>query len=236
MAKQGKIYMVPCPIVNEKIDTLPASTLEVIYKLDHFIVERARTARRFLKAAGHPKPIAELQIYELDKHGKDTAELKSFFLKATEGTSIGVISEAGCPGVADPGAEIASMAHREGIAVVPCVGPSSILMAIMGSGMSGQSFCFHGYLSNKKPLLLKKLRELESRAHKYQETQIFMDAPYRNEFLLSACKEALKANTLLSVAVDISDDTEEILTKKCSQWKASEFKAFHKRPAIVLIG
>lgn len=232
---QGKIYMVPCPIIENGISSLPPATLEVLHSLDHFIVERARTARRFIKESGHPKPIAELEILELEKHGK-VAGLKDFILKAKEGISIGIISEAGCPGVADPGAEIVAIAHREDIQVSPCVGPSSILLALMASGMSGQSFCFNGYLSNKKPVLLKELRDLESRAHRQNETQIFMDAPYRNEFLLSTCKEALRPNTMLCVAVDISADTEYIKTKKVSEWKSSEFKTFHKRPAIVMIG
>ncbi len=227
--------MVPCPIIENGISSLPPATLEVLHSLDHFIVERARTARRFIKESGHPKPIAELEIFELDKYGK-VEGLKDFILKAKSGTSIGVISEAGCPGVADPGAGIVAIAHREDIQVSPCVGPSSILLALMASGMSGQSFCFNGYLSNKKPILLKELRDLESRAHKKKETQIFMDAPYRNEFLLSTCKEALRPNTLLCVAVDISADTEYIKTKKVSEWKSSEFKSFHKRPAIVMIG
>ena len=227
--------MVPCPIIENGISSLPPATLEVLHSLDHFIVERARTARRFIKESGHPKPIAELEIFELDKYGK-VEGLKDFILNAKSGTSIGVISEAGCPGVADPGAGIVAIAHREDIQVSPCVGPSSILLALMASGMSGQSFCFNGYLSNKKPILLKELRDLESRAHKKKETQIFMDAPYRNEFLLSTCKEALRPNTLLCVAVDISADTEYIKTKKVSEWKSSEFKSFHKRPAIVMIG
>lgn len=232
---QGKIYMVPCPIIENGITSLPPATLEVLHSLDHFIVERARTARRFIKESAHPKPIAELEIFELDKYGK-VEGLKEFILKAKSGISIGVISEAGCPGVADPGAGIVAIAHREDIQVSPCVGPSSILLALMGSGMSGQSFCFNGYLSNKKPVLVKELRDLESRAHKKKETQIFMDAPYRNEFLLSTCKESLRPNTLLCVAVDISAETEFIKTKKVSEWKSSEFKNFHKRPAIVMIG
>jgi len=227
--------MVPCPIIENGISSLPPSTLEVLHTLDHFIVERARTARRFIKESGHPRPINELQILELDKHGK-VEGLKSFILKAKKGTSIGVISEAGCPGVADPGAEIVSIAHEEDIQVSPCVGPSSILLALMSSGMSGQSFCFNGYLSNKKPALAKQLRDLESRSHKRNETQIFMDAPYRNEFLLTTCKEALRADTQLCVAVDISAETEYIKTQKVKDWKTSEFKSFHKRPAIVLIG
>ena len=227
--------MVPCPIIENGISSLPPATLEVLHSLDHFIVERARTARRFIKESGHPKPIAELEIFELDKYGK-VEGLKPFILKVKEGISIGIISEAGCPGVADPGADIAAIAHREGITVSPCVGPSSILLALMSSGMSGQSFCFNGYLSNKKPELIKQLRDLESKAHKQKQTQIFMDAPYRNEFLLSTCKEALRANTLLCVAVDISADSECIMTKKVSEWNASEFKSFHKRPAIVMIG
>lgn len=232
---QAKIYMVPCPIIENGISSLPPATLEVLHSLDHFIVERARTARRFIKESGHPKPIQELEILELDKHSKNP-ELKSFILKAKEGISIGVISEAGCPGVADPGAEIVDIAHREDIKVSPCVGPSSILLALMSSGMSGQSFCFNGYLSNKRPALVKQLRELESRSNKRQETQIFMDAPYRNEFLLTTCKEALRPDTKVCVAVDISADTEYIKTKKIKDWQTSEFKAFHKRPAIVMIG
>lgn len=227
--------MVPCPIIDNGISSLPPATLEVLHALDHFIVERARTARRFIKASGHPKPINELEILELDKHGK-VEGLNSFILKAKEGISIGVISEAGCPGVADPGAEIVAIAHNENITVSPCVGPSSILLALMSSGMSGQSFCFNGYLSNKKPALVKQLKELESRAYKRAETQIFMDAPYRNEFLLATCKEALRADTKLCVAVDISADTEFIKTKKVKDWQVSEFKSFHKRPAIVMLG
>ena len=232
---QGKIYMIPCPIIENGISSLPPATLEILHSLDHFIVERARTARRFIKESGHPKPIAELDIFELDKHGK-VEGLKDFVLKAKKGLSIGVISEAGCPGVADPGAEIVAIAHREDVTVSPCVGPSSILLALMASGMSGQSFCFNGYLSNKKPALIKELRSLESKANKLKQTQIFMDAPYRNEFLLSTCKEALRPDTKLCLAVDISASTEYIKTKKVSQWKSSEFKDFHKRPAIVMIG
>lgn len=227
--------MVPCPIIENGISSLPPATIEILYALDHFIVERARTARRFIKESGHPMPINELEILELDKHGK-VEGLRSFILKAKEGVSIGVISEAGCPGVADPGAEIVEIAHNEDIPVSPCVGPSSILLALMSSGMSGQSFCFNGYLSNKKPALVKQLRELESKAHKRGETQIFMDAPYRNEFLLSTCKDALRPDTKLCVAVDISADTEYIKTKKVKDWQASEFKTFHKRPAIILLG
>jgi len=227
--------MIPCPIVENGMSSLPPATLEVLHSLDHYIVERARTARRFIKESGHPKPINELNILELDKHGKNP-ELKSFILKAKEGISIGIISEAGCPGVADPGAEIVDIAHRVDIQVSPLVGPSSILLALMASSMSGQSFCFNGYLSNKKPVLVKQLRDLESKVHKRKETQIFMDAPYRNEFLLTTCIEALRADTKLCVAVDISAETEYIKTKKVKDWKASEFKDFHKRPAIVLIG
>lgn len=231
----GKIYMVPCPIVEDGIASLPPQTIEILHSLDHFIVERARTARRFIKETAHPRPIQELEILELDKHGK-VEGLKSFILKAKQGVSIGVISEAGCPGVADPGAEIVAIAHDEDISVSPCVGPSSILLALMSSGMSGQSFTFNGYLSNKKPALVKQLRELESRAIKRRETQIFMDAPYRNEFLLSTCKDALHKDTRLCVAVDIGAKTEYIKTKKVKDWQATEFKSFHKRPAIVMLG
>lgn len=231
---EGKIYMIPCPIVEGKLGTLPQDTIDILHKLDHFIVERARTTRRFIKSTSHPKPINELQIFELDKHGK-TNGLRDFVLKAKEGISIGVVSEAGCPGVADPGAEIASMAHSLNIDVSPCVGPSSILLALMASGLSGQSFCFHGYLPNKRPALVAALKALETRSKKNRETQIFMDAPYRNEFLIETCIDTLRLDTNLCVAVDIGADTESIKTSLIKDWDRKSLKHYHKRPAIVLI-
>lgn len=227
--------MLPCPIHEEGNEDIPARTIALTHSLDHFIVERARTARRYIKTTQHPKAISELNILELDKHGQ-SPEIKPFLSLCKQGISIGVLSEAGCPGVADPGAEIVAMAHDMGISIVPAVGPSSILLAVMGSGMSGQSFAFNGYLPNKKPQLVQRLRTLESRALKEQQTQIFMDAPYRNEFLLSNCLDALQGNTKLCIAADIGSSQEYIRTQKVKDWNKSQFKQFHKRPAIVLIG
>lgn len=232
---KGKVYMLPCPINEEGIADIPARTIAMTHSLDHFIVERARTARRYLKSTAHPKAISDIQIVELDKHGA-SPEIKPFLRKCQDGISIGVLSEAGCPGIADPGAEIVAMAHDMGITVVPMVGPSSILLALMASGMSGQSFAFNGYLPNKRPQLIQKLRSLESRAIKENQTQIFMDAPYRNEFLLSSCIDALQGQTKLSLAVDIGAETEYIVCRKVKDWNKADLKSFHKRPAIVMIG
>lgn len=227
--------MIPCPIAENAMATIPKDTLQTMFGLTHFIVERARTARRYFKQAGHPTPIDEMSILELDKHEGNT-DISSFLSVTDRGISIGVLSEAGCPGVADPGAHIVALAHQLHIDVSPCVGPSSILLALMASGMNGQSFTFNGYLPNKKPTLVSRLRQLESRVHQQQEAQIFMDAPYRNEFLLNTCIETLRPQTRLCVAVDIGLPSQEIYTLPISKWEKANFKKYHKRPAIVIIG
>lgn len=230
---KSKIFLVPCPIVEGKIQVLPPETIQILHGLQYFIVERAKTARHFIKAASHPLPIANLQIFEIDAIA---FSWKSFALDAlSKGHSIGIVSEAGCPGIADPGSEVVKWAHQNGVEVVPAVGPSSIFLALMASGMNGQSFTFHGYLPSKKPELVQKLRQLEQLAIK-GGAQIFMETPYKNGFLLETCFQTLSNQQLLCIACDINSDTEFIKTKKIEDWKKIDVKIFHKRPCIFVLG
>jgi len=213
--------MMPCPIVDEHIDSLSKEAIDRIRRTTHFVVERARTARRFIKSAGHETPISELEIFELDKNagdGQQDRALQDFLKVLDQGTDVGVLSEAGCPGIADPGHIVVAYAHRHDIKVVPLVGPSSILLGLIASGLNGQNFAFNGYLPNKSPQL------------------IFMEAPYRNGFILEHCMKALSPNVKLSIACDINSPDQYIKTKKVSQWKGTDWKQFHKRVAVFLIG
>ncbi|MEM9545576.1 MAG: SAM-dependent methyltransferase [Bacteroidota bacterium] len=235
MSKSGTLYMMPCPIVEDGISTLSADSIDHLHQLTHFVVERARTARRFIKSTGHPTPISELQIFELDKNDP-TKGLHNFLNYLQDGIDIGVLSEAGCPGIADPGNLAVQYAHRYSIRVSPLVGPSSILLALIASGLNGQNFAFNGYLPNKGPELIKKLKRLEQKVKNENQTQIFMEAPYRNEFILSHCLKVLSSEIKLCVACDINASNEFIWTKKISDWIGTNWKEYHKRPAIFLIG
>lgn len=226
--------MLPCPIAEDKIGTIPSDTISIIHSLDHFIVERAKTARRFLKLASHPTTMQEIEIMELDKNDA-SRDLHEFLSPLKKGISIGLISEAGCPGIADPGALAVKWCHEHNIQVVPMVGPSSILLALMASGFSGQQFTFHGYLPVKKPELISRLKQLESIVRKTGGSQIFMETPYRNHGLLETLLKTLSPQSKLCVAVDINNEKEWIITKTVQQWKSHKFE-IHKRPAIFIIG
>ena len=227
--------MMPCPIIEEGNSSLSQDAVERLHKLTHFVVERARTARRFIKSTDHPTPISELQIFELDKnHPLDG--LHDFLNILNQGIDIGVLSEAGCPGIADPGNLAVQYAHSNKIKVVPLVGPSSILLALIASGMNGQNFAFNGYLPNKGPELSRKLKALEQKVKNENQTQIFMEAPYRNEFMLTHCMKTLSPQIKLCIACDINAPTEYIQTKTIQSWKGSNWKDLHKRPAVFLIG
>lgn len=227
--------MMPCPIVDEHIDSLSIEAIDRIRATSHFVVERARTARRFIKIAEHPQPISDLIIFELDKNNPEEG-LESFLSILKTGVDVGVFSEAGCPGIADPGHLSVSYAHREGIDVVPLIGPSSILLGLIASGMNGQNFAFNGYLPNKSPQLVQKLKSLEQIVLRTNQTQIFMEAPYRNGFILEHCMKAFSPNLRLCIACDINGPTQYIKTKTIKQWKGTDWKEFHKRPAVFLIG
>ena len=231
----GKLYMIPCPIVDGNLESLSLETIKKIRSTTHFVVERARTARRFIKIADHPLPISDLIIFELDKNDPQSG-LNEFLAILKKGTDVGVLSEAGCPGIADPGHLSVSYCHENDIDVVPLVGPSSILLGLISSGMNGQSFAFNGYLPNKSPKLIQKLKSLEQIVMKTNQTQIFMEAPYRNEFILDQCMKAFSPNLKLCIACDINSPEQFIKTKTVRQWKGTKWKQFHKRPSIFLIG
>ena len=234
MTTKGKLYLIPCPIEETAIHTIPDYVVKIIHSLDLFLVEKAKTARHFIKRTNPSFAINTLEILELNKH-EETSETADFIRLIESGRDGGLISEAGCPGVADPGAMAVLKAHQAGIEVIPLVGPSSILLALMGSGMNGQQFTFHGYLSPKAPELAKDLKRLEIQSGKFNQTQIFIEAPYRNRNVIEQALKGLNDNTLLCIAVDITAPSEFIQTKTIKEWKKSKIPDLHKRPALFLI-
>jgi 16S rRNA (cytidine1402-2'-O)-methyltransferase len=233
MTGKGSILLFPCPVSEGKMESLSVEALQLLHKTHYFIVERAKTARHFIKASKHPDPIQDLIIVEISN---DKKEMETFLSHTLTGINIGVISEAGCPGVADPGADVVAWAHAHGVRVVPLVGPSSILMALMASGFSGQNFAFNGYLSNKKPELIQHLKNLENKVQKTGQTQIFMETPYRNGFMIETCLQTLAEHTKLCIACDINSPNEGIRQMKIREWKKMKTDIYHKRPVIFLIG
>ncbi len=229
------LFLIPSTLGAEDVSGfLPEGTLSIIHSLKYFIVEDAKTARAFLKSCNIPTPQAELDIRVLDKHdpNQDLNDLLSGF---SSGNDVGVLSEAGCPGVADPGAKIVAEAHRRGITVKPLTGPSSLLLALMASGLEGQRFCFHGYLPIDKSERMKKIQRLEEYARGRKETQLFIEAPYRNNQLLSDLLQYLSGETRLCIAADITTADESIRTLKIKDWKKQK-PELHKRPVVFLIG
>ncbi len=227
--------MIPCPIVTGKVEQIPIHTIKALHQITHFIVEKVKTARRFIRDTGHPVAIDDLEIFELNKYTLNN-ELFQFLELHAMTKDIGVISESGCPGIADPGTIVAAWAHEKGIPVMPFSGPSSILLALMASGLSGQNFYFHGYLPHKIPSLIQKLKNLEKLVRKENSTQIFIETPYRNEFIIQKCIEVLPSDIHLCVAIDVLDENMEVINKKLANWKTQELSVFHKRPAVFLLG
>ena len=217
-------------------DVTPVSNMGVINSLDYFIVENVRSARRFLSKAGIERPINELEFVELNEHTVQQAEVERMLKPILAGRSAGVISEAGVPGVADPGAAIVALAHRHGIRVVPLVGPSSILLSLMASGQNGQSFAFVGYLPVKEPERTRHIRNLERRVVQEQQAQIFIEAPYRNRKLFETLVRTLSPKIRLTVAADITAPEEFILTLTVEQWQRREVPNIDKRPTIFILG
>ena len=230
----GTLYLIPVTLGDSPVEhVIPAYVLELLDRLDHFIVEDLRSARRYLKRAGVANTIDDLSFYLLNEHTDDHA-MNELLAVLTVGNDAGMLSEAGVPAVADPGSELVALAHRHGIRVIPLAGPSSILMALMASGMNGQSFRFHGYLPVKKPQRLNSLRKIEKIALETGETQIFMETPYRNMSLVGDIVSTCRDHTLLCIAADISLVTETIKTKTVREWKG-KLPDIHKRPAVFLI-
>ncbi len=232
---QGKLFLIPTPLGDmEPQLVMPAEAIHLLHNLEHLIVENLRTARRLLSKSGIPKPIDSIQFYVLNKHSTDE-EVRSFLAAAEAGQDIGLISEAGSPCVADPGAKIVSMAHHKKIKVVPLAGPSSITMALMASGFNGQSFSFHGYLPIQSDNRNKAIRELEYKATNTGETQIFIETPFRNQQLLEVLLKVCRPNTLLCLGTNISMPDEMIHTKSIHDWQKA-MPNLHKKPTVFLLG
>lgn len=235
---KGTLYLLPCPISDETApwNVLPAANRAVMDALDYFIVENTRTARRFLSKAGIARPIEELEFRELNEHTAAGREVEELVAPLLAGRSAGVISEAGVPGVADPGALVVEACHRRGIRVVPLVGPSSILLALMASGLNGQSFAFNGYLPVKPPERAQAIRRLERRAHAEGQSQLFIEAPYRNAKLLEQLLQVLAPATRLTVAMEITAPDEFISTRTVEEWRRGPLPDMQKHPAIFIVG
>lgn len=227
----GSLYLIPNTLGETPAQRLfPPYNREVICSITQFIVEESRTARRFLATLNLPHPIDTLQFYELNEHteARETEALMALFRKG----DVGLLSEAGVPGVADPGSEIVKRAHLAGIKVIPLVGPSSILLAMMASGMNGQNFAFAGYLPVKKEARAERIKQLERRSATEQQSQIFIEAPYRNNALLEELLRVCLPSTRICVAADLTLPTEYIRTASRAEWKKGPLPDLHKRPTI----
>jgi 16S rRNA (cytidine1402-2'-O)-methyltransferase len=230
----GKLYLIPVGLGDSNPDKVfPPMNSRIIENINDFIVENEKSARKFIKSILPEKSQQELRLSALNKF-TEAADIPGFLDAAKEGRNVGLLSEAGCPGVADPGAEIVKLAHRFNIQVVPLVGPSSILLAMMASGMNGQSFTFHGYLPIDKKERKNELKQLERISAEKEQAQIFIETPYRNNKFLEDLTQSLHPSTRICVACDITLETEFIKTATASEW--TKIKAdLHKRPAIFII-
>lgn len=230
----GKIYLFPsflAPVEPDKV--LPRANTELLKNIKHFVVEELRTARRFLKACDRSIEIDSLHFEVLNEHTAPEA-VDAMLAPALAGHDMGIISEAGCPAVADPGADLVAVAQRKGIRVVPLVGPSSILMSLMASGFNGQSFAFLGYLPMDGGKRAAKLKQMQRDIAQNRQTQIFIETPYRNNRLIGELCASLPANMLLCVAADITGPAESIITQPLSAWRKADYD-YAKKPAIFLL-
>lgn len=232
---KGTLFLLPAPIAEDSIaKSVPPLHHTIINSLKHYIVENEKTARYWLKAMQLSIPQSELTIHVYGKHSEKVS-LGSYFLELESGKDVGLMSEAGCPAVADPGSDLVAEAHRRGIKVVPLVGPSSIMLALMASGLNGQSFAFYGYLPIDKAERSRRIKELESLSERLGQTQIFIETPFRNNPLLEEILRSCNPNTRLCVAVNLTAEDEEIHTATIAEWRKMKTD-FHKKPAIFLIG
>lgn len=234
MQQFGKLYLIPTTMGDcDPMDVLPQTVKRCLDFIDDYIVENEKTARKFIKSVQPEKVQATLRLSALNKH-TEISEHNKMIQPCLEGKNIGLMSEAGCPGIADPGAAIVKIAHEKGIQVVPLVGPSSILLAMMASGMNGQSFTFNGYLPIDKSEKKSALKNLEKLSHDKNQSQIFIETPYRNNKLLEDLIQTLQPNTYLCVATDITLPTEYIKTLRVNDWKKTKVD-LHNRPTIFII-
>ncbi|HDZ13361.1 hypothetical protein LCGC14_1283270 [marine sediment metagenome] len=231
---KGKLYLIPVTLGdNEPLEVLPISIKKTVERIDHYIVENEKSARRFIKKISSGKVQSALKVSVLNKF-TEIQEIPSFLTPCSQGYDVGIISEAGCPGIADPGSDVVQIAHEKGIQVVPLVGPSSITLALMASGMNGQNFAFNGYLpidATEKKAVIKRLEKISKDIN---QSQLFIETPYRNDKLLAELIKVLHPNTRLCVACDITLPTEYILTQTAAAWKKTKLE-LHKRPAIFIL-
>jgi 16S rRNA (cytidine1402-2'-O)-methyltransferase len=233
--RPGTLYLIPCTLGDTAPEqVLPRHVMAVARKLSHFVVEQPKTARQYLSLLKPEQPIQSLHFATLNEH-TPTNELTELLAPLLAGHDVGVISEAGCPGIADPGADLVNLAHRNGICVVPLVGPSSILLALMASGLNGQCFAFHGYLPIAEAERSKAIAKLEADSAKLRQTQIFIETPYRNEKMFGALLAQCRSETQLCVATDITLPREQIQTRTIKLWKSQPAPQLNKRPSLFLL-
>ncbi len=234
MKNTGTLYLIPTTLgENEPLEVLPMSVKKTIEQVNYYIVENEKSARRFIKKISPRKSQSSLHLYILDRF-TDEIESQHYLDVCFEGADVGLLSEAGVPAVADPGAIVVQMAHHKNIKVKPLVGPSSIIMAMMGSGLNGMNFAFNGYLPIDNVERKKSIKQLERVSFEKDQSQLFIETPYRNEKMFSVLKQTLSINTFLCLAVDITLSTEDIRTMSIEEWKHIKID-LHKRPAIFII-
>ena len=228
------LYLFPVPLSSGSADTvLPELNIRLVSRVKHFIVENIRSARRFLKLCDRSIDIDSLTFAELNRH-TNPADIPAMLEPLAHGEAVGVISEAGCPAIADPGADVVAIAQRRGFKVIPLVGPSSILMSVMASGFNGQSFAFNGYLPIDRDARSRTLKTMQQRIVHERQTQIFIETPYRNNKLIAELSATLPGNMLMCVASDITGPRQSILTRSCADWKRAKYD-YDKIPAIFLL-
>ena len=227
------LYVIPTPLGGSPVDALPPPTLETIRQLADFVVENEKSARAFLAAVGMPRPLRHLRLSRLDEHTAP-GDVGAMLAPLREERSVGLLSEAGCPAIADPGANLVAAAHEAGFGVAPLVGPSAILLALMASGLEGQRFAFCGYLPREAAERTRRIRELEQRSHTERETEIFIETPYRNDALLAALLATCAASTRLCLATDLTLADQSIALRSVGAWRRAS-QAIGRRPTVFLL-
>lgn len=231
----GVLYMIPVSLGDDNLGkVLPAEVMQLVQNLEYFVVENEKSARRFLSTIKTKKPVRELNFQSLNEH-TDDKDLPKLIAPLLAGYDIGMLSEAGCPGIADPGAALAAIAHRKGARVTPLVGPSSILLGLMASGFNGQQFTFLGYLPSDKSARISKLKDIERQSRRLNQTQIFIETPYRNQHMLEDILSNCNPTTRLCIAKNVSLETELVISKTIAEWKKSELPDLHKQATVFLL-
>lgn len=234
-AKPGTLYFIPVTLGDDNLArSLPPEVICIAQGLEVFVVENEKTARHFLGLFKTQKPVRELTLLTLNEHTEDKA-IPVLLAPLLAGKDVGLMSEAGCPGIADPGAKLAALAHQKGIRVAPLVGPSSILLSLMASGFNGQRFTFLGYLPADKAARIQRLKEIEKQSKQFNETQIFIETPYRNQHLLADILAHAHPESRLCVACNISLDNELIISRSIKAWKQQPLPDLHKKPTVFLL-